>query len=82
MESGNRPAAQGPLVGIRVLDVGQLVAGPMTGTLLADWGADVVKVEQPLIGDPIRKLGSHTGAPLWWKVNGRGKRSVALDLHL
>ena len=76
-----RPAAQGPLVGLRVLDIGQLLAGPMVGTVLADWGADVVKIEQPGIGDPIRKLGSHSGAPLWWKSNGRGKRSVALDLH-
>ncbi|GAA5063718.1 crotonobetainyl-CoA:carnitine CoA-transferase CaiB-like acyl-CoA transferase [Thermocatellispora tengchongensis] len=76
-----RPTPQGPLVGIRVLDIGQLVAGPMIGTFLADWGADVVKIEQPGIGDPIRKLGSHSGAPLWWKVNGRGKRSVALDLR-
>ncbi|MEE6140149.1 CoA transferase [Mycobacterium sp. 050128] len=78
----HRPEARGPLVGLRVLDVGQLVAGPMIGTYLADWGADVVKVEQPRIGDPIRKLGSHSGAPLWWKINGRGKRSIALDLHL
>jgi crotonobetainyl-CoA:carnitine CoA-transferase CaiB-like acyl-CoA transferase len=77
-----RPAPQGPLVGLRVLDIGQLLAGPMVGTMLADWGADVVKVEQPGIGDPIRKLGSHSGAPLWWKSNGRGKRSLALDLHL
>jgi crotonobetainyl-CoA:carnitine CoA-transferase CaiB-like acyl-CoA transferase len=74
--------AQGPLVGLKVLDIGQLVAGPMIGTYLADWGADVVKVEQPRIGDPIRKLGSHSGAPLWWKINGRGKRSIALDLHV
>ncbi|TDD26263.1 CoA transferase [Actinomadura sp. KC06] len=77
----HRPAPKGPLVGIRVLDIGQLVAGPLIGTFLADWGADVVKIEQPGIGDPIRKLGSHSGAPLWWKVNGRGKRSVALDLR-
>lgn len=77
----DRPAGQGPLVGVRVLDVGQLVAGPLIGTFLADWGADVVKIEQPHEGDPIRKLGSHSGAPLWWKVNGRGKRSVALDLR-
>ena len=82
MERESRPVAQGPLVGLRVLDIGQLVAGPMIGTLLADWGADVVKIEQPVVGDPIRKLGSHSGAPLWWKVNGRGKRSLALDLHL
>jgi crotonobetainyl-CoA:carnitine CoA-transferase CaiB-like acyl-CoA transferase len=81
MNSSDRPAAQGPLVGLRVLDVGQLVAGPMVGTYLADWGADVIKIEQPRIGDPLRKLGSHTGAPLWWKVTGRGKRSVVLDLN-
>lgn len=77
----NRPPAQGPLVGLKVLDLGQLLAGPMVGTMLADWGADVVKIEQPGVGDPIRKLGSHGGAPLWWKVNGRGKRSLALDLR-
>lgn len=76
-----RPEARGPLLGLKVLDVGQLVAGPMIGTYLADWGADVIKIEQPRIGDPIRKLGSHSGAPLWWKINGRGKRSIALDLH-
>lgn len=77
-----RPAATGPLVGLKVLDIGQLLAGPMVGTIMADWGADVVKVEQPGIGDPIRKLGSHSGAPLWWKVNGRGKRSITLDLRV
>lgn len=76
-----RPPAAGPLVGLKVLDIGQLLAGPLVGTVLADWGADVIKIEQPGIGDPIRKLGSHGGAPLWWKVNGRGKRSVALDLR-
>lgn len=76
-----RPAPSGPLVGLRVLDVGQLLAGPMVGTVLADWGADVVKIEQPGIGDPVRTLGSHSGAALWWKSNGRNKRSVALDLH-
>ena len=77
----HRTEARGPLLGLKVLDVGQLVAGPMIGTYLADWGADVVKIEQPRVGDPIRKLGSHSGAPLWWKINGRGKRSIALDLH-
>jgi crotonobetainyl-CoA:carnitine CoA-transferase CaiB-like acyl-CoA transferase len=80
-DAHHRPPAQGPLVGLKVLDIGQLLAGPMVGTMLADWGADVVKIEQPGIGDPIRQLGSHAGAPLWWKVNGRGKRSVVLDLH-
>lgn len=75
-----RPAASGPLVGLRVLDIGQLLAGPMVGTMLGDWGADVIKVEQRVVGDPIRKLGSHSGAPLWWKANGRNKRSIALSL--
>ncbi|MFI5958893.1 CaiB/BaiF CoA transferase family protein [Cryptosporangium sp. NPDC051539] len=79
-EPDGRPAAAGPLVGLRVLDIGQLLAGPMVGTMLADWGADVVKVEQRGVGDPIRKLGSHSGAPLWWKANGRNKRSIALSL--
>lgn len=77
-----RPQPQGPLVGLRVLDLGVLLAGPMVGTILADWGADVVKVEQRGVGDPVRRLGSHSGAPLWWKVNGRNKRSIALDFHL
>jgi crotonobetainyl-CoA:carnitine CoA-transferase CaiB-like acyl-CoA transferase len=76
-----RPEPKGPLVGLRVLDIGQLLAGPMIATMMADWGADVVKVEQPGAGDPIRVLGPQGGKDLWWKVNGRGKRSVALDLH-
>lgn len=77
----DRPHARGPLVGLRVLDIGQLLAGPMVATVMADWGADVVKVEQPGVGDPIRVLGPQGGKDLWWKVNGRGKRSIALDLH-
>jgi crotonobetainyl-CoA:carnitine CoA-transferase CaiB-like acyl-CoA transferase len=73
--------AEGPLVGLRVLDFGQLVAGPMTATFLADWGADVVKVEPPGVGDSIRRLAPHKdGVPLWWKVNGRNKRCIGLDL--
>jgi crotonobetainyl-CoA:carnitine CoA-transferase CaiB-like acyl-CoA transferase len=73
--------ADGPIVGLRVLDIGQLVAGPMSATILADWGADVVKVEPPGVGDSIRRLAPHKdGVPLWWKVNGRNKRCISLDL--
>jgi crotonobetainyl-CoA:carnitine CoA-transferase CaiB-like acyl-CoA transferase len=80
--TGARPAPSGPLVGLRVIDVGQLIAGPLVGTILADWGADVVKVEQPGTGDPLRQLGPRkNGVPVWWKINGRNKRSIALDLH-
>jgi len=81
--NGSKPAqtAQGPLVGLRVLDFGQLIAGPMSATFLADWGADVVKVEPPGVGDSLRRLAPHKdGIALWWKVNGRNKRAIALDL--
>ena len=71
----------GPLTGLRVIDVGQLIAAPLTATLLADFGADVVKVERPGVGDAGREMGPRKGdIPLWWKVNGRNKRSIALDL--
>lgn len=71
----------GPLTGVRVLDVGQLIAAPLTAGLMADLGADVVKVERPGHGDPGRDMGPRKGdVPLWWKVNGRNKRSIALDL--
>ena len=69
----------GPLEGIRVLDLSRLVAGGMAGMLLADFGADVVKVEQPRTGDPLRQWTTH-GRPLWWKVYGRNKRFITLNL--
>jgi crotonobetainyl-CoA:carnitine CoA-transferase CaiB-like acyl-CoA transferase len=81
-QAADRPVASGPLVGLRVIDVGQLIAGPLVGTILADWGADVVKIEQPGTGDPLRQLGPRKDdVPVWWKINGRNKRSIALDLH-
>jgi len=59
-----------------------MIAAPLAGTLLADWGADVVKVEQPGEGDHLRRFGAQRmGQGLYWKTLGRGKRSVALDLH-
>jgi crotonobetainyl-CoA:carnitine CoA-transferase CaiB-like acyl-CoA transferase len=72
--------ARGPLTGIRVLDVATLFAGPTTATLLGDFGADVVKVEHPS-GDPLRTHGHvKDGHGLWWKMLGRNKWTVTLDL--
>jgi len=75
------PSRRLPLDGVRVIELGQLLAGPFTGTLLAYFGADVVKVEPPG-GDPIRgwrKL-DEGGTSYWWRSLGRNKKSVTLDL--
>jgi formyl-CoA transferase len=83
--NGQRDAAPdgaGPLYDLRVLDLGHVVAGPFAGTLLADFGADVIKIEEPHHGDTIRTLGpKFEGTPIWWKVAGRNKKSLALDLR-
>jgi crotonobetainyl-CoA:carnitine CoA-transferase CaiB-like acyl-CoA transferase len=74
------PAARGPLVGLRVIDAGVLFAGPVIGTLLADFGADVIKVEHPR-GDALRTLGwQKNGVSLWWAFVSRNKRLVSLNL--
>ena len=74
--------ATGPLVGVRVLELGQVVAGPFCGQLLADLGADVVKVEPPVVGDVLRQWGwAEEGDSLWWRVAGRNKRSITVDLR-
>src|SRR6188474_426682 len=67
------------LEGIRILDLSRMVAGGMAGMLLADFGADVIKVEQPGTGDPLRQW-TTDGHPLWWKVYGRNKRCITLNL--
>lgn len=75
--------AEGPLHDIRVLELGTLIAGPFAGRMFADFGADVIKVEQPERGDPLRTWGmgwNGTGS-LWHLVQSRGKRSVTADLH-
>ncbi len=70
----------GPLEGLRVIDAATLFAGPVIASLLGDFGADVIKVEHPS-GDALRKTGHQKdGVPLWWKVVGRNKRCVTLDL--
>lgn len=71
----------GPLAGVRVLEMGQLIAGPFVGSRLADFGAEVVKIEPPGTGDPMRNWGrTYNGKSLWWAVIARGKKSVSLDL--
>lgn len=75
------PPHRGPLAGIRVIEMGQLVAGPMAGTWLAWLGAEVIKIEPPG-GDPIRTWrGMEGGTSLWWRSLSRNKRCVALDLR-
>ncbi len=75
--------APGALSGVRVIEAGQLLAGPFAATLMGDQGADVIKVEPPGQGDPMRQWGrdSVDGAYLWWPVVGRNKRSVTLNLR-
>ena len=64
---------------MRVLDLSRMVAGGLAGMLLADFGADVVKVEQPGVGDPLRRWTTN-GQPLWWQVYGRNKRCITLNV--
>ncbi len=72
----------GPLAGVRVLELGAFIAGPFAGQLLGDYGAEVIKVEPPGDGDPMRKWGvTLDGDSLWWPSIARNKRSVALDLR-
>src|SRR5919109_2248488 len=69
----------GALTGLRVIDCSRLIAGGVLATLLADHGADVIKIENPRGGDPLRTWLRERGE-LWWKVYARGKRSVTLNL--
>ena len=72
----------GPLDGIRVLELGQLIAGPFASRLLAEFGADVIKIEPPGTGDPLRKWRMlHEGTSVWWASQSRNKRSVTLNLR-
>ena len=77
--SGER---RGPLAGVRVLELGNFIAGPFAGQLLGDYGADVIKVEPPDDGDPMRHWGlTRDGEGLWWPSIARNKRSVLADLR-
>jgi crotonobetainyl-CoA:carnitine CoA-transferase CaiB-like acyl-CoA transferase len=71
-----------PLEGLRILDLGTRIAAPFAATLLADFGAEVIKVEQPRVGDFMRTIGPfEDGYSLWWAVEGRNKKSITLDLR-
>ena len=75
-------ASPRPLDGLKVVELGQLIAGPFVGKTLADFGAAVVKVEPPVGGDPLRQWRLlHNGTSVWWQVQSRGKQSVVLDLR-
>ena len=74
---------KGPLANIRVVEMGQLLAGPFCGQLLADFGAEVIKCEQPGVGDPMRQWGREKpyGKSLWWPVVARNKKSLTINLR-
>ncbi len=71
----------GPLAGIKVIEIGALIAAPFAARLMAEFGAEVVKVEAPGDGDPLRKWRKlHNGTSLWWYLQSRNKQSISLDL--
>lgn len=72
----------GALKGVRVIEMGQLIAGPFAGKTLGEFGADVIKIEAPGAGDPLRNWRMiKEGTSVWWQVQSRNKRSIALDLR-
>lgn len=85
MTSPEAPASARPsaLAGLRIVELGSLIAGPFAGRLLADFGAEVIKVEDPSHPDPLREWGQARlqGHTLWWSVQSRSKRLITLDLH-
>lgn len=77
------PRLKGPLAGVRVIEMGQLLAGPFTSSRLADFGAEVIKIETPVTGDPMREWGHHryNGRTVWWPILARNKKSVTANLR-
>ncbi len=78
-EGVNQIVNSGPLADIRVLELGQLIAGPFCGQLLGDMGAEIIKLEPPGVGDAMRDWGR--GVPVWWSVIARNKKSATLNLR-
>src|SRR4029450_13557297 len=71
------------LEGVRVIEMGQLIAGPFAGKTLGEFGAEVIKIEPPGAGDPLRNWRLvKEGTSVWWQVSSRTKRSLALDLRM
>lgn len=83
MTSATSDRSNATLSGLKVVEIAQVIAGPMAGTFLGDLGAEIVHIEDPSRGDPQRRTGLATedGVYLWWKVSGRNKRSVTIDLR-
>lgn len=83
MSSEENPKAPGPLDGLTVIEMGTLIAGPFCGQILGDFGAEVIKIEDPKAGDPMRQWGRSLpkGHSPWWPVIGRNKKSVTLNLR-
>ena len=81
--AGRDESGVGPLAGVRVIELGMLLAGPFTGRLLGDMGAEIVKVEPPGQPDPLREWGPtrYKGRSLWWPVQSRNKKCVTLNLR-
>jgi len=78
----NTSIPDGALRGVRVIEMGQLIAGPFAGKTLGEFGADVIKIEAPGSGDPLRNWRMiKEGTSVWWQVQSRNKRSIALDLR-
>ncbi|THU04043.1 CoA transferase [Lampropedia puyangensis] len=78
----NEGARSSVLQGLRVVEMGQLIAGPFCGKTLGDFGADIIKIEPPETGDPLRNWRMmKDGTSVWWQVQSRNKRSIALDLR-
>src|SRR6267378_935962 len=76
------PPTPAALQGVRVIEMGQLIAGPFAGKMLGEFGADVIKIEPPGAGDPLRNWRMlKDGTSVWWQVQSRNKRSIALDLR-
>ncbi|MBP3980984.1 CoA transferase [Acidovorax sp. JG5] len=82
MDSSQSLPSPAALAGVRVVEMGQLIAGPFCGKTLGEFGADVIKIEAPQTGDPLRNWRLiKEGTSVWWQVQSRNKRSVALDLR-
>lgn len=81
--SNPSPSSQGPLAGVKVLELGQLIAGPFCGQLLGHFGAEVIKVEPPKVGDPLRvwRELDEDGVSPWFRSLARNKKSITLDLR-